>query len=922
MIQLRVRTEYSFGQTYAPLDRVMARLKAIGCTAAGMVDSTTWGHVEWVKACTKAGIQPLLGVQCIVTEANGLAPTRMWFLAKSTKGLGELYRAFSFAHTNRLGPHPRMTRYDVRAMSEEILKFAGDVTDGQWLSEIGAYLDLNPTSLVLNAEKLRIAAGHQDLLVYTSDNAYAFPEDAAIFECISRAGLRTTPQYVLETFPMDCAATRTIAKACEGLALPKAPMISVPGDLTALCRKGIKTRKMKWTKEYETRLVYELDLIKSKNYESYFLIVADMVQYAKLRMLVGPSRGSAAGSLVCYLTAITEIDPIQAGLYFERFIDVTRTDLPDIDLDFPDTKREQVFTYMTTKYGQDNVARIGNVVTFAAKSALIHVSKALNVPPWAIDGVKTAMIDRSSADARAERCLEDTLTSTQPGKDFSKTYPAVATIAAAIEGHVQHTSVHAAGLLVSTDALRNYATIDEEGIAHIEKSAAEHLGLLKIDVLGLRTLTILEDAGVPIDWYDLTFDDPKTLAVFQRMKLCGIFQFEGETQRSITKLMQVQSLNDIDVLTALSRPGPLAGGVTYEYLRRRKTPVYQAIHPLVATHMEQTLGLPIYQEQTLAIVRYIGQFSWADTAQIRKAMSKSLGVEFFNTYWPTFLKGATAQGIDDAEARRVWEMICTMGSWQMNKAHTYSYAVISYWCAYLKAHHPLQFAASNLRHAHDEDQAVNLLREITDEGIQYVAFDPDKSELDWSIKGKTLYGGYLALKGIGPKKAEKYLALRKAKQLTNADRAELKAMPSPFHDIYPLHTKYKDWYTNPAAHGVSREITTIAEIMKGVPHGEQRVFLATMIRKNPHSLNEEANIKKRGGKVEVPPLEYLDLRLRDDTDAIIAKVDRWKYPEVGLPIVESVPEGAHLLIRATFWHRGGAEFIPCAFIEAWRRVDQ
>jgi hypothetical protein len=183
-----------------------------------------------------------------------------------------------------------------------------------------------------------------------------------------------------------------------------------------------------------------------------------------------------------------------------------------------------------------------------------------------------------------------------------------------------------------------------------------------------------------------------------------------------------------------------------------------------------------------------------------------------------------------------------------------------------------------------------------------------------------LYGGYLALKGIGPKKAEKYLALRKAKQLTTDDRATLKAMPSPFHDIFPLHTKYKDWYANPAAHGVSREILTIAEILKGVPHGEQRVFLAELIVKNPHSLNEDANIKKRGGKVEVEPLEYLDLRFRDDTGVMGGRVDRWKYFQVGLPIVESVPVGAHLLIRATFWHKG-EEFLPYAFVEAWRRLD-
>jgi len=472
MIQLRVRTEYSMGLTYAPLGRIVERLRALGCTAAGMVDSTTWGHVAWVRACESAGIRPLLGAHVIVSEIGVDMPTRMWFLARTTAGLGELYRAISKGHINPVDGKPRLTREDVRAMSVDVLKFAGDLTDGAFLMDVGAYLDLNPTSVVLNTLKRTLANRHGLPLVSTSDNAFAFPEDAAIFECISHAGLRTTPQWILPA--SDLAYQHLAARIADMCvcALPKAPMVRATGNLAALCREGITARKMNWTPAYEQRLNYELDLIKSKDYESYFLIVADMVRYAKQHMLVGPSRGSAAGSLVCYVTGITEIDPIIAGLFFERFIDITRTDLPDIDLDFPDNKREMVFSYMIAKYGARNVARIGNIVSYAPRSALMHVSKSLHVPAWESDGVKTAMIDRSSADARANLCLHDTLTATQAGKDFAEKYPAAAVIAAAIEGHVAHTSVHAAGLLVSTGDLQDYAVIDQKGIAQIEKGAA------------------------------------------------------------------------------------------------------------------------------------------------------------------------------------------------------------------------------------------------------------------------------------------------------------------------------------------------------------------------------------------------------------------------------------------------------------------
>ena len=901
MIQPRLRSEYSFGQTFAPIKAIVARLKEQGCKAAGLVDvASTWGHVTWFEECTAAGIQPMLGVEVVVDDEE--MTLRMWFIALTTEGLSELYAVMSKAHqqpvSTRSGKQPRLYKEDVRKMSGAIAKFAGDVTDGPFLAEVGAFIDLSPGSRVLNGKKKSLAKEHGLRVVNTSDNSFIGEEDKAIFELISKAGLKPTPQYILPDLETTEDA-EALALACHGMQLPKAPMVRAEGSLEAICRAGIKFRKMedRWTDEYETRLMYELELIRSKDFESYFLIVADMCEYAKERMLVGPSRGSAAGSLVCYLARITEIDPIPPKLFFERFIDVTRTDLPDIDLDFPDNKRELVFKYMAEKHGASNTAHIGTISQFRPKSALIEVCKALNIPPAATGAVKVAMIERSSADSRANNCLEDTFKETDPGRAFIQQYPQ-AVAAQRIEGHASHTGVHAAGLLVSNEPITKFCVVDAHGIAHVEKGAAEKLGLLKIDVLGLRTLGVLEDSGIDIDWYNLPFDDPATYDVFNRSKLCGIFQFEGNALRAISRDVEFKTLTEIDAVTALARPGPFGGGVTEEWVKRRNGKPYEPIHPLVESHMAETYGLPVYQEQTLAIVREIGKFDWKETSTIRKAMSKRMGKEFFDTYWEKFRTGAMSQGISEEAARATWETINSMGAWQMNKAHTYSYAVISYWTAYLKAHHPLEFAAANLRNAKDPDSAIELLREMVKEGLQYEPFNLELSDVNWSAKDGRLVGGFLNLKGIGESKAAKLIEARDKGKLTAKQRETIDKAENVFADIFPFRSNYAKIYDNPAAHGVLGEVNTVEQF-----DGRQRgsfVFLGELVYKNARNANEEVNVKKRGGKREEGPLDFVDVRLRDDTGTIGARIGRFDFESIGKTLLETVPEGAHLLVRARF----------------------
>lgn len=895
MIQLKLKTEYSFGQVYGPIDLMIDRLKDMGCQAAGIVDSGTWGHVAWFKACQKIGIQPLLGVERPVSFDNSIL--NMWFLAKNEAGLKELYRATS----------KQLYQVDILIMSDDILKFAGDVTDGVFLMNVGAIVDLSPASRILNAKKKQIADKYSLPIVSVSDNSYMIKDDIEIFDLISK--LKVTPQHIIKELEYQNEAL-TIAKKCEGLKLPKAPMIQAEGDLEKMCCEGLSKRfggsmPLFLLEEYNRRLIYELDLIRSKDFDSYFIIVADMVRYAKQHMLVGPSRGSAAGSLVCYLLGITEVDPLKAGLYFERFIDINRTDLPDIDLDFPDKKRQMVFDYMAEKYGKNKTAHIGTISRYRPKSALIDICKALGIPPSETSAVKFAIVDRAAGDQRYNKCLEDTFTSTAPGKDFMNDYPLAAKISAKLEGHARHTGVHAAGLLICDDEITNYATVDVNGIAHVEKSAAETLGLLKIDVLGLRTLSILEE--IDVDWYNLPLDDPKVFDIFNSGKLCGIFQFEGNAMRNVNKDIHFESIEDINATVALARPGPLSSGIDKKFIDRKNGFVsnYSLIHPC----LKETYGLPVYQEQTMAIVHDIGGFNWEDTIEIRKAIAKSKGKEAIDKYLDQFLVGAKKNGLKEKDARRIWDVINEMGAYQMNKAHTYSYAVISYWTAYFKAHHPLEFVAANLRNAKDNDAAIMLLRE----GYDYVPFDLDLSEENWCVKDGRIIGGFTNLKGVGKVKAKKLIEARDfltAKQIEFLNKAE-----NPFSDLFPFHHRYQHLYDDPKSHDIMSDVVDIIDI-DDVPHCKSRVFLGELIFKAARNENEAVNIKKRDGALATGPLDYVNVRLRDDTGEIGGRIGVRDFHRIGRSLLNDIPIGAHLVVRAIFYNN-----INWAFITKWRRID-
>jgi DNA polymerase III alpha subunit len=847
----------------------------------------------------------------------------MWFLALSDSGLKELYRFASLAHRQGSRGHPRLTFADVRAMSNDIAKFAGAILDGPFLRDISAYLDLDPGMPIANRRKLAMADQLGLKLVMISDNAYAAPEDRVTYEMIGRGG-KPTPQHLLSApeMALGCGLSNPtialrnmeeIAERASKVKLPKAPIIRVDGDLEALARVNIPARfPAGWPAEYEQRLKYELDLIRSKDYESYFLMVADMVQYAKSQMLVGPSRGSAAGSLVCYLTRITEIDPIPVKLIFERFIDVTRKDLPDIDLDFVDVKRHLVLEYLQAKYGKANVAQIGTVSTYQPKSALIVVAKKLGIPPWETNSVKDSIFERSSGDSRANFALLDTLEQTEPGRKLLEKYPAMR-LSANIEAHASHSGVHAAGILVCNEPIENYCTVTADGVAQLDKKDAEKLNLLKIDVLGLRTLGVLEDSGVSVDWYNLKFDDPEVFRVLNDHKFAGIFQFEGQALQSVCRQMTVGSLDDIGHITALARPGPMASGGTKDYLLRRAGKQDYRIPPAMEKYVSETFGVVIYQEQVLKVCKELGDMSWPDVTKLRQAMSKSLGKEYFDQFRDKFVAGAKKNGLTEPVAVTIWEQVNTHGSWSFNLAHSYSYAVVSYWTAWLKAHHLLEFAAATLRNNKNDDRTITILREMTQEGISYVPFDPVKSEVNWCVKDGVLYGGFLGFKGIGESKARAFVEERANGGLSEKSLQTLRESELMYEDLFPTKRRWGSFYTNPERHpALLRANTKVVEI-KDIAGEGTFVYVGRLRGKDLRDHNEAVRVRRRDGKRFNGPTLFLDLDIEDDSGKILTRIERFEFEALGRKIWEEAKPNTWWLIKGErrLWGRpdGGFKMI-------------
>jgi len=932
--QLRVRTGFSFRHAYGRIPEVVEHLKAIGSTSAAIVDFNTWGHAKFEKAAGKAGIVPLYGCEIpIVTmdEAGDpkTAKPLAWVLAKDTKALYNL--------TTLSAKTKGLTR-DVFGVQPGfmqdggLIKFPGGAIDSLHYGDYD-FIDINPSSFLLAARGIyhhRVTGIPIVITSYNDMPSTAHRSNAYSWEVRESVGMRhiatveeiwSQLKHIMtrEEFDSGIENAFKIQDLLKDTKLQRAPIINVEGDLAALCEVGRKSRLKrghidKWTKEYKDRLAEELKQIKAKGFDSYFIVVADLIQFAKQHMLVGPARGSSAGSLVCYLIGITEVDPIPHKLLFQRFIDVSRSDWPDIDIDFSDTKRFMVFDYLKEKYGVDRVSKLGSVSTLQPRSIMPQVGKKFRIPIDDNFQVVNALIEYPQGDPRYGHALEDTFEKTPQGQTFKKRYPAAAACMVGIELHESHSGVHAAGIIVCNDPVSDYCTVSEEGIPQIDKVDAEQLNLLKIDALGLRTLGIIEDANVVTaeELYSLKLDDPEVLKILTDDKVSGVFQFEGSALRGVTKQMNaVDEFNKIVNLTALARPGPLGSNMATTYINRSngKSAVKYDV-PQLEPFLKDTFGVIVYQEQLMAILREVGRFDWAKTSEVRKGMSKSKGEEYLNQWRGDFVKGAIESGVPEPKAENLWKEMATFGAYGFNLSHSVSYAIVTYWTCYLKRYHKLEFAAACLRSAKDHEQTIAILRELAKEGVSYTAIDPAFSDMNWKVADGRLIGGIMNAKGYGPVKAMKYIQSREKLSIGPLPKKEhkaiMKAMESlanaevQYADLSEAHTKWGHLYKNPRLVGVTNGDKIIG--MNDAKDGQKGdvLIIAKLIKKEILDENDSARIKKRHGRRYEGPSQILDMWMVDDStdNAVRFRVRPERFEELAKEVVERAPVNSWFLMRA------------------------
>lgn len=900
---MRIRTGYSFKHSVGRLNKVMDRLIEIGASAAPVSDRlSTFAFNRWSKLAEKNSLSPIFGVEIGVTaELGEKKPTLDYWTFFAISDLKDLNRLFALA-TSQGTKEPSLS-YQQAMAAEGLIKIAGERCRlDQVQPRADLYFALSPA--LPKGQYLAIkSAGHK--FVQSSCNNYPREEDSDLYRLTlgRSASSQTYPQHILSFeewreatwFASEDDKTKALVNAKKIRDLCKAKINKgrmlrpdKPKTLRKMCEEGAKRLGVNLKdKVYGDRLARELKLISDKQFEDYFYIIADLVDWAKKRMIVGPARGSSCGSLVCYLLNITTIDPIPFNLIFERFIDINRSDLPDIDIDFDDQRRHLVFEYAEKKYGRDRVARLGTVMMFQPRSALKQVGMQIAAPQWMIDKVNDVIIKRSSGDARALDSLNDTLVSTDAGRELTDRYPAIS-MASQLEGHPYAAGQHAAGIIITEDPVTDYLAVDmRTGSVQCDKKDAEDLNLLKIDALGLTQLSVfsrtLELAGLPTisGWLEkLPLNDKAAFDVLNAQKYSGIFQFTGIALQSVARQVQINHIEDIISITALARPGPMAtGGVTDWIKRKNGTKVVEYPHPLFEPHMRGTFGVVIYQEQVMTIGREIGDLSWEDVTALRKAMSKSLGKEFFDQFGDRWKAAAKKKGIPKKILDDVWDDLCAYGSWAFNRSHSVAYGIVSYWCCWLKAHYPVEFAAATLDSESDPMKQVALLRELAAEGIDYVAVDPDHSVDRWSVatKGgkKILVGPLTQVHGIGEAACKEIIeARKKGTKLRDSLAKKLVSPKTGIGTLFPIRDRVAEIVPDLR----SINIVSAPRPIGSICLGEEGVVIIAVVKKiNPRDENEEVNIAKRGYKIVGEPTASVNSFFYDDSGEIFCKISRWDY---------------------------------------------
>ena len=827
---LHVHTEYSLLDGSGKIKEMVAQAKALGCDSLAITDhGAMYGVIDFYRAAKEAGIKPIIGCEIYVTNGSRFDREisqgddryyHLVLLAENNQGYSNLMKIVSTGFTEGFYYKPRVDYETLEKYSGGLIassaclagiipklllrgRYEDAVEEALRLQNLfgrgNFFLELQdhgmPEQRTVNSQLLRMSEEYKIPLIATNDVHYTYDTDWEahdILLCI-QTGKKVhdqdrmryeggqyylkSPEEMQELFryaPEAIQNTELIAKRCNveiEFGVQKLPQYDVPAGYTAeeyltkLCEEGLRRRYENY-QDYEDRLHFELETIKQMGYVDYFLIVWDFINYAKQNhIMVGPGRGSAAGSLVSYALAITDIDPIRYNLLFERFLNPERVSMPDIDVDFCYERRGEVIDYVTQKYGKDKVVQIITFGTMAARNVIRDVGRVLDMPYGAVDQI--AKMIPAELNITIDKALQE-------NSEFKRAYETDTQIrnlidmAKRLEGLPRHSSMHAAGVVISKEPIMEYVPLsrgsDGSIVTQYVMTTLEELGLLKMDFLGLRTLTVIQDAlemiktniGLSIDLNEIDYNDINVLEMIGAGKTEGVFQLESAGMKSFMRELRPQTLEDIIAGIALYRPGPM--DFIPKYIAGKnsgKEIVYDC--PQLKPILEPTYGCIVYQEQVMQIVRDLAGYSLGGADILRRAMSKKKDSvmqaerkRFVYGDEKTGVAGCIKNGISEQVANKIYDDMVDFAKYAFNKSHAAAYAIVCYQTAYLKFYFPVEFMAALMTSVMDRlTKLGEYIQECKGLSIDILPPDINEAESTFAARGKNIRYGLSAIKGVG-----------------------------------------------------------------------------------------------------------------------------------------------------------------------------
>lgn len=824
---LHVHTEYSLLDGSAKIKELVSRVKELGMDSIAMTDhGAMYGTIEFYKAAQEAGIKPIIGCEVYVAPHSRLQKDgkggnyyHLVLLAENNEGYHNLIKLVSYGFIDGFYYKPRVDKELLRKYHKGIIAssacLAGEVARNvltvsyekakeaalEYLDIFGEgnfFLELQDHGMreqkVVNEALLRMSEEIGIPLIATNDSHYIYKEDAGphdILLCIQTGKTVLdedrmryeggqfyvkSPEEMYDLFsytPQACENTAEIAKRCNVTFTfheLKLPRFDVPrgktaqGYLREICEKGFREKYPEAKPEWKERLEYELSTIENMGYVDYFLIVWDFIKYAKDNgIIVGPGRGSAAGSMVSYCLSITTIDPMQYDLIFERFLNPERVSMPDIDIDFCYERRQEVIDYVIEKYGEDHVAQIITFGTMAARAAIKDVGRALAMPYADVDRI-SKMIP-TELGITIEKAL-------QMNPDLKKAYDEeedtrqLIDTSLRLEGLPRHSSTHAAGVVICREPVMEYVPLsanDGQVNTQYTMTLLEELGLLKMDFLGLRTLTVIQNAvqeierihGIQPNMDTLGYDDPAVYEMIGQGKTEGVFQLESGGMKQFMRELQPKRLEDLIAGISLYRPGPM--DFIPKYIKGKNDEKnIQYTHEKLIPILENTYGCIVYQEQVMQIVRDLAGYSLGRSDLVRRAMSKKkadvMAQERKNFVFGDGkdVPGCVKNGIPAEAAEKIFDEMTDFAKYAFNKSHAACYAVVGYQTAWLKTHYPVEFMAALMTSVMDNAAKVSgYVEECKKMGIALLPPDINEGYGQFSVSDGKIRFALAAIKNVG-----------------------------------------------------------------------------------------------------------------------------------------------------------------------------